>query len=200
VVAVGSFYQVINDRLESQGSSMLNKLTGHIERIATIRVLVLLTLLSVLFPVFLFPDAGIGGDTPLDLYMSYSPVQVYEYLDGLGASGRSAYARMELTTDLLFPVVYSLALTVALVMAARKVLPPDSRLRYLCFFPWLIMIADWCENLSLAAVIHAYPDQLDMVVTAASLFTSIKWGFLTLTVIMLLVAAALSVAMRFRGR
>lgn len=179
---------------------MLQKLTGLIERIATIRLLLLLMLLSILFPVFIFPAAGIGGDTPLDLYMSYSPGQVYEYLGGLGASGRSAYAKMELTTDLLFPVVYSLALTVALVMAARRLLPPDSRLRYVYLFPWLIMIADWCENLSLVAVIHAYPDQLDTVVMAASLFTSVKWGFLALTVIMLLVAGAMLVAMRFRSR
>ena len=112
-------------------------------------MLVLLTLLSILFPTVLFPAAGIGDDTPLDLYFSYSPDQVYKYLSGLGAKGRIAYAKMELTTDLLFPVVYSLALTVALVIGARRILPSDSRLQYLLFFPLLIVIADWCENLSL---------------------------------------------------
>ena len=179
---------------------MLKKLTGFIERLATVRVLLVLTLLSALFPAVLFPAAGIGNDRPLDLYFSYSPDQAYEYLSGLGAKGRSAYARMELTTDLLFPVVYSLALIVALVMTARRALPPESRLQYLRFFPLLIVIADWCENLSLAAVIHAYPDQLDAVVTAASLFTSLKWVLLSLTVMMLFVASVLAVAMQFRDR
>ena len=179
---------------------MLQKLTGLIERIATIRALVLLTLLSILFPTVFFPAAGIGADRPLDLYFSYSPDQVYDYLDGLGEKGRSAYAKMELTTDLLFPVVYSLALTVALVMVARRVLPANSRLQYLRFFPLLIVIADWCENLGLAAVIHAYPVQRDTIVTAASLFTSLKWVFLSLTAMMLLVAAALVVARQFSDR
>ena len=179
---------------------MLKQLVGLIERIATVRMLLILTLISILFPAVLFPAAGIGTDRPLDLYFSYSPDQVYDYLDGLGEKGRSAYAKMELTTDLLFPVVYSLALTVALVMAARRVLPADSRLQYLRFFPFLIVIADWFENLGLAAVIHAYPDQRDTIVIAASLFTSLKWVFLTLTVMMLLVVGTLTVAMRFRSR
>ena len=129
MVAVGSYYRVPDNTVESWRFSLLQKLTGMIDRFATIRVLMVLTLLATLFPAVLFPAAGIGNDRPLDLYFSYSPDQAYEYLSGLGAKGRSAYARMELTTDLLFPVVYSLALTVALVMAARRVLPPDSRLQ-----------------------------------------------------------------------
>jgi len=160
-------------------------LTGIIERLATVRVLVLLVLLAALFPAVLFPAAGIGEGRPLDLYFSYSPGQVYRYLDGLGAKGRMAYARTELTTDLLFPVVYSLALTVALVIAARSIRPASSRLQQLRFFPMLIVIADWGENLSLARVIHAYPDQPDALVAMASLFTSIKWTSLALVVMML---------------
>ena len=182
-------------------SYQLQKLAEMIDRIATVRVLVILTLLSVLFPVVLFPAAGIGDDKPLDLYFSYSPDQAYEYLGGLRAKGRSAYARMELTTDLLFPVVYSLALTVVLVMAARRVLPPqDSRLQFLCFFPLLIVVADWCENLSLVVVIHAYPDRVDAIVTAASLFTSFKWTFLVLVVITLVTVGTLAVTKQFRER
>ena len=179
---------------------MLKQLAGLVDRFATIRILVVLTLLATLFPAVLFPAADIGDGRPLDLYFSYSPDQVYDYLDGLGVKGRSAYAKMELTTDLLFPVIYSLALTVALVMVARRVLPTGSRLRYLRFFPLLIVIADWFENLGLAAVIHAYPGQRDTIISAASLFTSLKWVFLTITVMMLLVAGALVVAMHIRSR
>lgn len=179
---------------------VLKKITGFIERIATIRVLVLLTLLSILFPVFLFPAAGIGGDTPLDLYLFYSPDQVNEYLGGLGAKGRSAYAKTELTTDLLFPVIYSMALMVALVMAARRSLPADSRLQYLRFLPLLIVIADWGENLCLAVVTEAFPDRLDAIVTAASFFTSLKWGFLVIVVMTLVILLALAVRKQFHKR
>lgn len=171
-----------------------------IDRIATVRVLVALTLLSTLFPAVLFPAAGIGDGKPLDLYLSYSPDQAYEYLSGLGAKGRIAYAKMELTTDLLFSLVYSLALTVALVVTARRVLLPVSRFRYLRFFPLLIVIADWGENLSLTVVIQAFPDRLDVIAMVASLFTSLKWAFLVLTVMMLFIAGVLAVMRQFRDR
>jgi len=175
-------------------------LTGIIERIATVRMLVLLVLLAALFPAVLFPAAGIGEGRPLDLYFSYSPDQVYRYLDGLGPKGRMAYTRMELTTDLLFPVVYSLALMVALVIVARRICPATSWLQQLRFFPMLIVIADWGENLSLARVIHAYPDQPDALVTTASLFTSLKWVSLALAVIALVVLGALTVASHYGAR
>ncbi|MDH3979278.1 MAG: hypothetical protein OEU91_02055 [Gammaproteobacteria bacterium] len=171
-----------------------------IDRIASVRALVLLTLLAILFPVAIFPAAGIGDITPLDLYFSYSPDQVYQYLGELGAKGRIAYARMELTTDLLFPVVYSLALTVALTMGARRILSPDNRLQHLRFLPLLIVISDWCENLSLAVVTGAFPDRLDAIASAARLFTSAKWTFLILVVITLVTAGTLAVTKQFRER
>ena len=134
-----------------------------IDRIASVPVLALLILLSTLFPAVIFPVAGIGENTPLDLYLFYSSDQVYDYLSGLGDKGRIAYARMESTSDLLFPVVYSLALTVALVLSARNILPSDSRLWHLRFFPLLIILADWCENLCLIVEIQAFPNRHDVI-------------------------------------
>jgi hypothetical protein len=166
-----------------------------IDRIANVRVLVVLTLLALLFPLVLFPATGFVGNMPLDLNFSYSPEQVHGYLEALGANGRVAYARMELTTDLLFPVLYSLALTVALVMAGRRAFPA-SRLQRLFRFPLLIVIADWCENLSLARVIDAFPDRLDGAATVASLFTSLKWTLIILTIMTLFVVCALLVIKR----
>lgn len=49
---------------------MLKKLSGLIERIATVRMLRVLMLLSALFPAVLSPAAGIGYDAPRDRYCS----------------------------------------------------------------------------------------------------------------------------------
>ena len=168
---------------------MLKKLAGIIDRVATVRMLVVLTLLSILFPIVVFPATGLGDVMPLDLYLSYSPGQAYEYLGALGDNGRIAYARMELTTDLVFPVVYSLGLAVALRLVARK-LHSSSRLQPLCLFPMLIVIADWCENLSLAGVIHDFPVRHDVIVNVASFFTSLKWTLIILVVMTLFITGA----------
>jgi len=165
------------------GGHLLQQAARFIERIASVPVLVALTLLSVLFPAVLFPAQGIGDIKPLDLYFSYSPDQVYQHLAALGVEGRSASIHMALTTDMVFPVVYAMALSVMLALVLRKLLPPASRFRYLCLFPFMIVLADWCENAGLAMVMRTFPEQTDAIVLAASTFTSLKWILIILTLL-----------------
>ena len=163
-------------------------------------MLVVLTLVSVLFPVVLFPLHGIGDIKLLDLYFSYNADQVYNHLAALGAEGRSSYARMALTSDLAFPVSYSLTLSIALMLVLRKLFPSVSRFRYLCLFPFLIVIIDWCENLSLAFVTRAFPVRTDAIISSASFFTSLKWSLVVLTVLLLLATAAFWAVVVVRNR
>ena len=179
---------------------MLQQLARFIKRISSIPVLVALILVSVLFPVLLFPAHGVGYIRLLDLYFSYSLDQVYEYLVRLGEGGRSAYTCMALTSDLVFPVIYSLAFSVALTLLLKKLLPGTSRFRYLCLIPFLIVIADWCENLNLAFVTRVFPEPADWVVRFASFFTSLKWVLVVLTLLMLVIALTIRVVSDIRGR
>lgn len=169
-----------------------------IERIASVPALALLTLLSILFPAVLFPVHGIGDIKPLDLHFSYSPDQVYEHLAALGAKGRGAYTRMLLTSDLAFPVIYSMALSIALMLVLRKLLPLAST--YLCLFPFMIVITDWFENLSLVMVTREFPERADVIASFASSFTSLKWALIVLTVLILLTSVAFGVAKCIRDR
>ena len=178
--------------------SLIQQPAWFIERTASIPVLALLVLLSILFPAVLFPAHGIGDIKPLDLHFSYSPDQAYEYLAALGAKGRDAYTRMLLTSDLAFPVVYSLALSVALMLVLRKPLPPANM--YLCLFPYMIVIADWFENLSLVMVARKFPERADATVSYASSFTSLKWTLIVLTVLILLTSAAFRVSRHIRDK
>lgn len=160
----------------------------------------MLTFLSILFPVVIFPFHDIGEITLLDLHFSYNPDQVYEHLSMLGTKGRSAYARMALTSDLLFPVSYSLALSVALMLVLRKLILPESRFRYLCLFPFLIVIVDWCENLSLAFVTRTFPERANTIISFASVFTSLKWTLVVLTTLMLVLGLTVWATKSIRGR
>ena len=178
--------------------SLIQQPAWFIEHTASIPVLALLVLLSILFPAVLFPAHGIGDIKPLDLHFSYSPDQAYEYLAALGAKGRDAYTRMLLTSDLAFPVVYSLALSVALMLVLRKPLPPANM--YLCLFPFMIVIADWFENLSLVMVARKFPERADATVSYASSFTSLKWTLIVLTVFILLTSVAFRVARYIRDK
>ena len=169
-----------------------------IERIASIPALALFILLSLLFPAVVFPVHGISDIKPLDLYFSYTPDQVYEHLAALGANGRDAYTRMLLTSDLVFPVIYSMALSIALMLVLRKLLPLAST--YLCLFPFLIVIADWFENLSLVMVVREFPERADVIAGYAGSFTSLKWALIVLTALILLTSVVFWVAKCIRNR
>ena len=147
----------------------------------------MLLAISILFPVVIFPLHGLSDIRLLDLHFSYDPDQVYQHLSMLGAEGRISYRRMALTSDLLFPVSYSLAMSVALMLVLRKLFRPDSRFRYLCLFPFLIVLTDWCENLSLAFVTYSFPERADTLISFASVFTSLKWMLVVSAILMLLV-------------
>ena len=178
--------------------SLLQQASRFIEHIASVPALALLVLLSVLFPVALFPVHGIGDIKPLDLHFSYSPDLLYEHLVALGAKGRDAYTRMLLTSDLVFPVIYSMALSIALMLFLRKLLPRANT--YLCLLPFMIVIADWLENLSLVLNIHEFPERADVLASYASAFTSLKWVLIVLTVLILLTFVAFGVARYIRDR
>ena len=178
-------------------TSLLGKSVRLIERIASLRLLWALLLLSLLFPMAVFPMHGIGDVRVLDLHVSYDPNQVYEHFEALGADKRRAYASMASTSDMLFPIVYSMALSVALMLILRRLVPRTTC--YLCLFPFLIVLADWSENLGLLMAVRAFPDRVDAVVGYASLFTSAKWTLISLTLLMLFAAAVLLLLRRLRS-
>lgn len=168
----------------SNSRSLLEQAAVLVSRFAGVPALLVLAVLAALFPLVLFPAWGTGDFVPLDLHFSYRPEQVYEYLAGLGAEGRRSYRGMLLFPDMVFPVVYAAALSVLLVLVLCRYLSPSRG--YLCLFPFLIVIADWGENLFLAVVLAAYPEPLDGVIRIASLFTSLKWVLVALTLLVLL--------------
>lgn len=179
---------------------MLQQLVQLIERISSIPILVALTLVSILFPAVLFPLHKIGDSKLLDLHFSYSSVQVYEHLAALGEEGRNAYICMALTSDLVFPICYSLVLSVALIMVLKNLFPPACRFRYLCLFPFLIVIFDWCENLSLAYITNVFPKPVGWIINFSSFFTSLKWSLVLLSVMMLFIVIIIQIISLKRGK
>lgn len=146
-----------------------------------------MALASIAFPVVIFPLHGLGELRLLDLHFSYTADQAYIHLAELGAQGRSEYIGMALTSDLAFPVVYATTLSFALMLPLRRLTPAEHPLRRICLLPFLIIVIDWCENMSLAYITHAYPERHDHIAHYASLLTSSKW-FLTASILIFLIS------------
>ena len=72
--------------------------------------------------------------------------------------------------------------------------------RYLSLFPFLIVIADWGENLALVMVTRVFPARADAVAGLAGMFTALKWVLIVLTVLMMLAVVAFGAARVMRAR
>jgi hypothetical protein len=172
--------------------SLLEQVAVLVGRFAGVPALLVLAVLAALFPLVLFPACGVGDFIPLDLHFSYTPEQVSIYLAGLGDEGRRSYRCMLLLPDMVFPLVYATALSVQLMLVLCRRL--STARRYLCLAPYLVVIADWGENLFLATVSGGYPDTLDGLIRIASVFTSLKWTLLALTLLLLFAAILVRLA------
>jgi hypothetical protein len=53
-------------------------------------------------------------------------------------------------------------------------------------FPFLILIVDYFENFGIATLIYYYPQKLLYIAAVTSLFTSIKWVLVILSVLIVL--------------
>jgi hypothetical protein len=124
-----------------------------------------------------------GGLAPFDLrFFGYDRVDAAALLRALGPEGRAEYARVQLRLDDAFAPLYGVTLSLALAeILGRAGL--GRILAFLLAFALVLPTAgfDIAENTAIAELLRRPPDTLDAAaVAAASLFTTVKWGFAAL--------------------
>ncbi len=161
-------------------------------RFSSSRTLLTLFILSFLFNIVIMPgtqwqmDLRSGGVEPLDLSFYYTSDEALERVEAFGET-RQFYAVVELTADLIYPLVYGFFLSVLLVTLYRRGFAVTSRIQMVAFLPLLSMLFDYAENLSIAYLLLTYPAQSPLVATYAGFFTMLKWFTLFLTLVAVLV-------------
>lgn len=121
---------------------------------------------------------------------SYTPDEARDLLEMIGERGRRIYAITQVTLDLVFPFVYGGLLV---IMLFRLYGDPG----YLLLVPLITVAADLLENLTTTYLALSYGGESSPVTRAASIFTTLKWS--ALHVSLLLVLAGLVIyAWRYR--
>lgn len=162
---------------------MLNSLLDRLDRWATRRNILLLLAVFVIVNAGLLPVLGAriealsGGVGPLDLRLAYSPAEAYTALAAYGDEGRQLYLLIELTLDLIYPLVYGLFFALTIVYCLRPVLAKTHILQRAALLPLVAMLADWGENAGLALLLLNYPNRMDGLAAFTSTVTTIKWIF-----------------------
>src|SRR5215203_1330122 len=95
-------------------------------------------------------------DSPtLDSNLSYDSDKAYELFEKLTPEGRQMYAWTEITVDVIFPIIYSLFLSLLMIWVFQKSSNYKSQ-QYLAMLPFIAILFDFCENVLIAIMLFDY--------------------------------------------
>jgi hypothetical protein len=165
---------------------------SRLHRLASGRTILILLGLYLLFTFVVFAPliqqikALSGGIGMIDTEYTYTPEKAFQMVAAYGEQGRLLYAAATLTADLLYPVVYSLFLSLLILFTFGRIFSPGSPLQGLVYLPFLAALADYLENASVVTLLASFPHQPLLVAQAANLFTGLKWGLLLVSLVLAL--------------
>lgn len=135
---------------------------------------------------------------PLDLMFFYTPAQAFEMIDRYGEAGRSVYLRIELTADIIYPIIYTLFYGLLLSWLLQRAFKPDSKIQKWNVMPVGAWFFDMLENIGIVSMLMMYPSKPEIVAWLTMLFGSLKWGFFVITMGLVLVGLVRAALNRFR--
>ena len=135
---------------------------------------------------------------PLDLMFFYTPQQAFEMMDRYGEAGRSVYWKIELTADIIYPIIYTLFYGLLLSWLFQRAFKADSIMQKWNVMPFGAWIFDMLENVGIVSMLMMYPSQPEIMAWLTMLFGSMKWGFFVITIGLVLVGLVKAAMNRFR--
>jgi hypothetical protein len=139
-----------------------------------------------------------GGPGPLDLMLFYTPAKAYEMISAYGEYGRSFYRNVELTVDILYPIVYTLFFALLVSWLFQRGFPPGSRMQRLNVWYLGGWLFDLLENLGIVGMLTLFPAAPAWLAWLTAGFTFLKWIFAGGGMLLLLIALLMALKNGFR--
>ena len=135
---------------------------------------------------------------PLDLMFFYTPGQAFEMLDKYGEAGRSVYFKIELTADIIYPIIYTLFYGLLLSWLFQRAFKPGSKMQKWNVMPVGAWFFDLLENIGIVSMLLFYPSKSAILAWLTMIIGSFKWGFFVVTVVLVLIGLVRAAMNRFR--
>lgn len=136
--------------------------------------------------------------TPLDLMFFYTPEQAFEMIERYGEAGRAMYTRIELTADIVYPIVYTLFFGFLLSWLFQRGFRANSPMQKWNIMPVGSFLFDLLENAGIISMLSMYPSIPSSMAWLTMIFGSLKWAFFAVTAVLLLVGLVTAAMNRFR--
>ena len=135
---------------------------------------------------------------PLDLMFFYTPAQAFEMMDKYGAAGRSVYLKIELTADVIYPMIYTSFFGLLISWLFQRAFKPESKMQEWNVMPVGAWLFDMLENTGIVSMLLMYPSKPEVVAWLTMLFGSLKWVFFVITIGLVLVGLVRAAMNGFR--
>jgi hypothetical protein len=119
--------------------------------------------------------------TPLDLMFFYTPAKAFAMIEKYAEAGRAVYMKIELTADIIYPIVYTLFYGLLLSWLFQRGFKPDSKIQKYNVVIVGAWFFDLLENIGIVSLLTAYPSQPAALAWLTMLFGSLKWAFFLIT-------------------
>ena len=116
-----------------------------------------------------------------DTMFFYSADDFYKMIDIIGQSGRRFYLITRWTFDLLYPLIYGVFLYQLMHTFKQKQ-------TLIIYLPFTAVIFDYLENTLASLLTVFYKSHINFLVYVLQVFSLLKWLFLILSIIYLLIA------------
>lgn len=184
---------------------MLNTLSQKFHAWTTGWRVILLFIADVLMMGYIMPVAGAimalaanNSVMPLDLMFFYTPAKAFEMMDKYGAAGRAIYLKIELTADILYPIVYMLFYGLLISWLFQRAFKPESNMMKWNVMPVGAWFFDLLENIGVVSMIAMYPSKPAVMAWLTMIVGSLKWAFAFASIALVLVGLVRAAMNRFR--
>lgn len=161
---------------------------------ATGRNVLILIAAELLFSIGVMPVVGqkmaayAGGAGPIDLEIpTYTVDRAYELLTAYGEEGRQFYKTIEISVDVVYPLIYGFAFAFALAFLWSRVAPGKRWAYYLPLLSLGSVLFDFLENACIVTMLNNFPERLTTVAQIAGVVSLIKWSLAFPTIALVLI-------------
>ena len=183
---------------------MLNNLSDRFYKWAKGWLVLIMLVLDGFFSGFLLPliqgmmQDGQGGIQPLDLMLFATPEKIFGMIERYGEFGRPFYRNVELTIDIIYPVVYLFAFGLLISWLFQRGFAPQSKMMMLNVMPVGAWFFDLLENINIITMLSMYPAKPVALAWLLMALTTVKWAFAGASIVLMLVGLVMAIKNGFK--
>ncbi len=183
---------------------MLNNISDRFYKWAKGWLVLVLLVLDGFFAGFLLPliqgmmQDGQGGVMPLDLMLFATPEKIFGMIERYGEYTRLFYRNVELTVDIVYPIVYLFFFGLLISWLFQRSFSPASRMRKYNIVPLGAWFVDLIENIVIVTLLSIFPSQPAGLAWILILLTTIKWTFAGASLVLILIGLVMAIRNGFK--